>query len=64
MRWHDKAGAEKEDEFEKFIALCKDEAVVCSLVWRWRGEVEIGKVEPGRGKLSPFQQNSPLKPNG
>ena len=47
-----------------YCALCKDEAVVCSLVWRWRGEVEIGKVEPGRGKLSPFQQNSPLKPNG
>ena len=31
-----------------------DQAVVCSLVWRWRGEVEIDKVEPGRGKLSPF----------
>ena len=37
-----------------YCALCKDEAVVCSLVWRWRGEVEIDKVEPGRGKLSPF----------
>ena len=41
-----------------YCALCKDEAVVCSLVWRWRGEVEIDKVEPGRGKLSPLYQNS------
>ena len=39
---------------EVYCTLCKDKAAVCSLVWRWRGEVEIDKVEPGRGELSPF----------
>ena len=48
---------------EVYCALCKDEAAVCSLVWRWRGEVEIDKVEPGRGELSPFvTKNSLVKP--
>ena len=51
--WHDKAGAEKGRLMRKvYCALCKDEAVVCSL--GWRGEVEIDKVEPGRDELSPF----------
>ena len=46
-----------------YCALCKDEAVVCSLVWRWRGEVEIDKVEPGRGKIVSFcNQNSLEEP--
>ena len=40
LRWHDKAGAEKGRLMRKvYCALCKDEAVVCSLVWRWRGKV-------------------------
>ena len=49
LRWHEEAGPEKGRRMEEvYCALCKDEAAVCSLVWRWRGEVEIDKVEPGQ----------------
>ena len=47
LRWHEEAGQGKGRRIvEVYCALCKDEAAVCSLVWRWRGEVEIDRVEP------------------